>query len=157
MDSQTQTKNMAGDSLVDQAAALFAEIPYPSITAIERYLRPGYRAAADCMAELEARGIVSAPDESGLRQYRGPKKDGVAGFREIARKIGAVMEPAGRWWENLPTFEQREYAKKAGARWIPWGDMDERERRNIRHQYLAARREYERLARQFVGFGGTAA
>lgn len=155
MDSQTQ--NMAGASLVDQAAALFAEIPYPSIVAIERYLRPGYKAAADCMAELEALGIVSAPGEDGLRQYMGPKKDGVAGFREMARKIGAVMEPAGRWWENLPTFEQREYAKKANVRWIPWGDMDDAERRNIRYQYLSARREYERLSRQFVGLGGVAA
>lgn len=141
------------DALVADAVAVFSRGVSPSISAIERNLRPGYKIAADVIAECEARGIVSPARSDGTRDFlAGEVEPGRAQFEALKTRIGA-REPASRWFDGLPMWEQREVAIKIGVPWVPFGDMRSDDRERVRVAYRKARALWERLNRQFCGMG----
>lgn len=140
--------------LAKRAAEFFASTPFkPSVSIIERQFRPGYKAAADALEELQAAGLVSAVKPDGTRDYLGALPAGRAAFAALAEKLGAKMEPAARWWESLTSENQYRYAQKAGVRWVPWDDMEAAEKNAIRLAYRRARATFEELGRQFARLG----
>ncbi len=62
---------MAGDSegaLYDQAVAMVARQGRASTSLVQRHLRIGYNRAARIIEEMEANGVISAPNHSGKRE-----------------------------------------------------------------------------------------
>lgn len=55
------------DPLFDQAVATLLQTQKPTISSLQRYLRIGYNKAATLFDQMEAEGIVSAPDSGGKR------------------------------------------------------------------------------------------
>lgn len=144
------------NKLAQQAAEFFAQTPYkPSISMIERHFRPGYKAASDALDELVEAGLVSDFDADGSRRWLGATGAGYAGFADLKNKLfGGSQEAAARWWESLEQATQYRYAVKAGVRWIPFGDMEETEKRSIRAAFRKAKNMFDELGRQFSRFGG---
>jgi S-DNA-T family DNA segregation ATPase FtsK/SpoIIIE len=62
---------MAGDgdaALYDQAVAMVSRQGRASTSLVQRHLRIGYNRAARIIEEMEAQGVVSAPNHSGKRE-----------------------------------------------------------------------------------------
>ena len=62
---------MAGDgdsALYDQAVAMVARQGRASTSLVQRHLRIGYNRAARIIEEMEANGVISAPNHSGKRE-----------------------------------------------------------------------------------------
>lgn len=137
----------AGKALLSQAIELFKRHPFPSISAVERELRPGYAIAAQLMAELERRGIVSAPYGNGQREYFGEGADGIAAFRVFAEKLRAGVEPAAHWWRNLTPSTQREYLP--GGDGQQWGDIAPADQVKLRARHWRNMDNLRKLERQF--------
>ena len=60
------------DALYDQAVAWVTESRKASISSVQRQLRVGYNRAARLIDDMEAAGIVSAPEHNGLREVLAP-------------------------------------------------------------------------------------
>ena len=61
------------DELYDKAVAYVLESRRASISGVQRQLRIGYNRAARLIEEMEAQGIVSAPEQNGQREVLAPK------------------------------------------------------------------------------------
>ncbi|MGD2128674.1 MAG: DNA translocase FtsK 4TM domain-containing protein [Lysobacterales bacterium] len=60
------------DELYDQAVAFVTESRRASISSVQRQLRIGYNRAARLVEEMEAAGVVSAPEHNGQREVLAP-------------------------------------------------------------------------------------
>ena len=60
------------DELYDKAVAWVTESRRASISSVQRQLRIGYNRAARLIEEMEAAGIVSAPEHNGQREVLAP-------------------------------------------------------------------------------------
>ena len=55
------------DPLFDQAIEVILRTKKATVSSLQRHLRIGYNKAATLIDQLEAEGVVSAPDHSGKR------------------------------------------------------------------------------------------
>ena len=60
------------DELYDQAVEWVTESRRASISSVQRQLRVGYNRAARIVEEMEASGVVSAPEHNGQREVLAP-------------------------------------------------------------------------------------
>ena len=60
------------DALYDQAVRIVTETRRASISGVQRQLRIGYNRAARLIEEMQAAGIVSAPEHNGNREVLAP-------------------------------------------------------------------------------------
>jgi len=60
------------DELYDQAVAWVTQSRRASISSVQRHLRVGYNRAARIVEEMEASGVVSAPEHNGQREVLAP-------------------------------------------------------------------------------------
>lgn len=60
------------DSLYDQAVMFVTETRKASISSVQRKFRIGYNKAANIIEEMEAAGVVSAPESNGSREVLAP-------------------------------------------------------------------------------------
>ena len=60
------------DELYDQAVAWVTESRRASISSVQRHLRVGYNRAARIVEEMQASGVVSAPEHNGQREVLAP-------------------------------------------------------------------------------------
>jgi len=60
------------DELYDQAVAWVTESRRASISSVQRQFRVGYNRAARLIEEMEASGVVSAPEHNGQREVLAP-------------------------------------------------------------------------------------
>ena len=60
------------DELYDQAVAFVTQSRRASISSVQRQLRIGYNRAARLVEEMEAAGVVSAPEHNGQREVLAP-------------------------------------------------------------------------------------
>lgn len=61
-------QNVPDDAaLYDQAVAVVKAIKQPSVSAVQRHLRIGYNRAARLLEQMEANGVVSPSDSTGVR------------------------------------------------------------------------------------------
>jgi len=60
------------DELYDQAVAFVTQSRRASISSVQRQLRVGYNRAARLVEEMEAAGVVSAPEHNGQREVLAP-------------------------------------------------------------------------------------
>jgi len=60
------------DELYDQAVAWVTQSRKASISSVQRQLRVGYNRAARLVEEMEATGVVSAPEHNGQREVLAP-------------------------------------------------------------------------------------
>jgi S-DNA-T family DNA segregation ATPase FtsK/SpoIIIE len=60
------------DELYDKAVAYVLESRRASISSVQRHLRVGYNRAARLIEEMEAQGVVSAPEHNGQREVLAP-------------------------------------------------------------------------------------
>ena len=60
------------DELYDQAVAIVTESRRASISSVQRQLRIGYNRAARIIEDMEAAGVVSAPEHNGQREVLAP-------------------------------------------------------------------------------------
>ncbi|HMB58524.1 MAG TPA: DNA translocase FtsK 4TM domain-containing protein [Xanthomonadales bacterium] len=72
-----ESVNGEQDELYDQAVAIVTKTRRASISSVQRQLRIGYNRAARLVEEMEAAGIVSAPEHNGQREVLAapPPKD----------------------------------------------------------------------------------
>ena len=68
-----QDEEPAADPLIDKAATLMRTEGETTLAFLQKALKVGYARARRLMAQLEARGVVSVPDENGHRHI---KRDG---------------------------------------------------------------------------------
>lgn len=60
------------DPLYDKAVAWVTESRRASISSVQRQFRVGYNRAARLIEEMEAAGVVSAPEHNGQREVLAP-------------------------------------------------------------------------------------
>jgi len=66
------TDSDSDDELYDRAVAYVVESRRASISGVQRQLRIGYNRAARLIEEMEAQGVVSAPEHNGQREVLAP-------------------------------------------------------------------------------------
>lgn len=136
------------EDLISQAIKLFRRHPHPSISAIERELRPGYAISAAIMNELEIRGVVSPINLDGSRIFFGDTADGLSAFKAYAAKIKAGVEPAAHWWRYLSHAKKREYLPGINISLL-WGDLSKVEQTRLRTRYHRNLTALNELQEQF--------
>jgi DNA segregation ATPase FtsK/SpoIIIE, S-DNA-T family len=65
-----------GDSLYDQAVRIVTESRKASISSVQRRLKIGYNRAANLIEQMEASGVVTAPNHQGNREVLAPPPAG---------------------------------------------------------------------------------
>ncbi len=71
-DINTGSENSELDSLYDEAVAFVTESRKASISSVQRRFKVGYNRAARMIEEMEAQGVVSAPQSGGSREVIAP-------------------------------------------------------------------------------------
>lgn len=127
------------------AVKLFETHP-PSISTIERNLRPGCFVAARVMARMEAEKLVSEPVRDGTRQWFGKGAKGRAAFEAYAEKLRAGIEPSAHWWKNLTQPQRERVLPGAGA---SFSDLSRRDAATVRAAYWRAKDRLRALQKQF--------
>lgn len=136
------------ESLIDQAIELFKKHPHPSITAIERNLKPGYALSAKILNELEKRRIVTPMLADGTRRYLGTGAHGIEEFRKFAEELRAGIEPAAHWYRHLSLTAKHKYLPGVDGA-LAWGDLSDSDRAKMRRQYLKNLNNLTLLQKQF--------
>lgn len=122
------------ETLVDQAIELFRKHPHPSITAIERNLRPGYAVSAKVLNELENRRIVSEILPDGTRRFLGTGAHGIEQFKALAEELRFGLEPASHWFRHLSLTAKHKYLPGLDGA-LAWGDLSDADRARLRTRY----------------------
>lgn len=122
------------EQLVEQAIELFRVHPHPSITAIERNLRPGYAVSAKVLEELEKRRVVSPILADGTRRFLGTGAAGLEQFKLLAAEMKLGLEPASHWYRRLSLTAKHKYLPGVDGA-LPWGDLSNSDRAKLRGRY----------------------
>lgn len=136
------------ETLIDQAIELFRKHPHPSITAIERNLRPGYAVSAKILNELEKRRIVTPILPCGGRRFLGTGAHGIEEFRKFAEELRVGLEPASHWYRHLSLTAKHRYLPGVDGA-LAWGDLSDPDRVKLRSRYRKNLDNLALLQKQF--------
>lgn len=144
----TDLDSPAGVALIQQAIELMRRGMAPSISMVERELRPGYSTSARIIEELEKRGIVSSPQQNGSRQFFGEGIEGRAAFEAFAAELRAGVEPAAHWFRHLTPTARAKYLPGVGAD-VAFADLSAADQGKMRVRYWKNLEQMRALQAQF--------